>query len=1167
MGMSRGTRVAKAIVDVDVNGDGINDEITDSVAKAGPGVEKEGDRQGDRFGGRFGDSLKARLEKIAPRVSKALGERMNGAGLGNQMGDDAGTNFVDRMSEKVRGAGDKIAKELGDRMASRPEQVRRGVDRAFDDDFADRLGARFAEQFSSSLSLHIKKNESALGKALNGMVSGNRGGGAGGGKNGGFDIGRLFGAGSRSNSLNLFGKSIGNTVKLTTKLTRSAQSMFGTFTTGWKSAEKGATLAQRAMSGFGAVGTRMSGMVAKGMSSLAAAGPAAAVAIVAVVAAMSVMVSVAGALIGIVTALAATITSALVGGLAVAGGAMMALVAAGGLLTAAFMSMTDAQKTVLKEAFTPLRDMMTGIGQIMMEDMVPAFATWSANLQRAAMLTVPVARVMGSAFAEAGNRLTAAFSGPGFQAFAQAMTIYLPSIVTRMSSALGGFLNGTTGMFAALMPLVNQFAGWLDRVATKFSTWANSAEGQNSIVDFANRAVESLKRLWAFTGEFFGFLGDLLFSTEGQNAGNSMFDSMRKAFEKFRDAISSGDLERWFDDAATLGSALWEVMQSLYGVFEALYNSGVLEGVATGMSWLADMISLVGGLLAPLVDILGLVGDAFSSFDGAVSGVGDMFMSALGPIGTFINTLSEAASMYQWVKNLMGGGGGNGGISGFSLGSDISSMVNRAVGGAQKKIKDRSTGGGGGWTPDKVKDYGAAARAATSRGSGGTMASPSAARSSQPAKYENPYKDWAQSLIRMGPALRTEIRLAVRKLRREGVAGIRDAAKSMDHAGLATDLLGNVNDMRKGGVDLVKQAQNQVNTAARSLAGANSPGEAKAALKELKKAQKDLEYAQKQQKRLQKASDIINKQRYTNVARVKKLLSGQSVANATLADFALARESLAVKIEEANQKLADAIAMRDDYKAAVTDAAKAFGALTGAMAKTVGGVEQALTAGDITSHLQDRLGKIRKFQSDLQLLLASGLSDAAYKQIVDAGVDGGAAYAEALLAGGIGAVGEVNNLVSQIGSASDALGKETSDRLYQAGVDAAQGLLDGLTKLDDQLERAAFVLGEKIAKQVKRALGIKSPSTVMIGAMDDVGDGTVIGLDNQSDKIIKAADRFSRNIMISPDVALADARARIATVSGNQPVAGDISLTVVTPTKDPVAAAHEAVNELVGRLN
>jgi len=1225
----KGQNVGRVYVSGHVNGDSMNDEIVDAVKDAGPEVEREGDAQGKRFGGRMGERIRERLEEYAPRISRALDEKMDSEGIGARAGDGAGKSFVRRMSERSKAIGNKVGSALGDDIG---ENIADRLEMAFAgmlDDLEDRIETltkragsgrantkggttedygpppvaqrrleqayRMDREFDKARHLMIeraykmnfefdKRRHRMLEEAYRMNARFDAGGLTGDGRTQrlprrdndvDFDmpgrIGSLFGAGSRNNFLNVLGKSMTNVLRLTESVRKGASSMFGTFMEGFNGAQQGASFLQKALGGVGAVGSRASAGASKMFSSLAASGPAAAVAIAAVLVLLSAMASMLGALIGIVTALTATIVSGLVGALTVAGGALMAVVAAGGLLTAAFMSMTNAQQTMLKDAFNPLRDQMTGLGQIMMEQMVGVFPVWSANLQRALALAGPLASVMGQAFANAGTILTNSLAGPGFQKLFQTLAVWLPGIVTNLSGAFGNFLNGVAGMFSAILPHIAQFALYLQNVASRFSTWANSAGGQNAIVSFVDRAVESLQHLWGFVTSFFGFLGDILFSAEAQAAGNSMFDSMRDAFERFRAAISSGDLERWFQDAIQFGGALWGVMQSLADVFFALYESGTIDGIAAALGWMAGVISDVAALLEPLIWLVGKAGEMFGSFNSVLGGVPGMLAGLLGPLGAVLGQLQRAADLVRWAKQLLGQGDGGS----YSPGSIVSDFVGNVNSSVQREIRSRqknSAPGGKDWG-QYMRDTGNSARQKTYQSSGGYMPSPSSGSSGgykAPAKYVNPYEDWANSLIKQGPKMTTEIRLAVRELRREAYKAIIAESKSKDHAGLAANLLGNVNDMRKQGADMVKRAQEGLNSAARALANASSPEEAKKALRDVQKAQADLRYAQKQQKRLDKAATIINKQRYASKADAQKLLRGEKVRDATLATYALARESLAIKIEDANQKLADAIAMRDDYKKAVIDAAKAFASLTGAQAQMVDGVQQALTAGDITSHLRDRLDKMRQFQADLKTLLALGLSNEAYKQIVDAGVDGGADYAKALIEGGIGAVRDVNNLTQQIGSVADALGKDTSDRLYQAGVNAAQGLVDGLMKLDKQLEQAAANLGKKIAEQVKKTLGIKSPSRVAIGLMGDFGDGLENGLDAQHVKVSRAAGDLADLIALRPGgPTLGEIKVGSGangSVSGNPKIAGDVSLTVVTPTKDPVAAAKEAINELVGVL-
>ena len=117
-----------------------------------------------------------------------------------------------------------------------------------------------------------------------------------------------------------------------------------------------------------------------------------------------------------------------------------------------------------------------------------------------------------------------------------------------------------------------------------------------------------------------------------------------------------------------------------------------------------------------------------------------------------------------------------------------------------------------------------------------------------------------------------------------------------------------------------------------------------------------------------------------------------------------------------------------------------------------------------------------------------------------------------------------------------------------------------------KLDSAAAALGEAIARAIANALGIKSPSRVLMAMMDDVGDGTVIGLDNQASKIENAAARMSSRIAVSPEVAAYAALQGQIAVSGNTSgmLVGEINIH--TPTENPEAVAYEVLDEVTGRL-
>lgn len=1133
--MRRGTRVGQAYVALTADGSGINEDIIDAVDEAGPGVEKAGEEHGRRYGEGFDRESSGFFGRIREKLASHL------SGASDTAGEESGKTFARRFES---GLDDAMLARIGDRIGGH-------------------IGGHMVDALNHALTTDGFEGN-ALRELFNKIdqaaVSGNKSKQ----KSLGDRIGGLLGGGSRNNALNLIGKSIGNVINLTQGLGRVSASAFKTFSDGMNNAAEGAGLFSKLFAGAGAVGS-------SAMSSLVASGPAAALAIGVVIVAASVLTSVLSGLLGIVTALAATITSGLVGAMTVGAGALGALIVAGGLATIMFTSLTDAQKKLLADGFRPVKEVLTGLGQIMAQ---PLFAgnpspieKWANNLNRALTLLAPVARVMGEAFAIAGRRLTNAFSGPGFQNLAGALTRELPAITRNFAGALGGFLNGLAGLFAAILPFVTDFAEHLDKVGRSFSKWANDAKNQRGIQDFVTRALTSLKSLWNFVKEVGGLLSDLLFNPKGQDAGNSMFDGLTRAVRRFRNFIADGRLEKWFQDAEKFGKRLGDMFAGLGRTVTELDNSGVLDSVGKAIEGITAAIKLANIFLGPMITMLGTV-------------LPPAVWLAVAPLKVMAEAVDKLADAIRRLPSLPGklkdlagdvGGGLKSGLT--SLGSNLpfTRMAGRVP---PSRAFDRMLRDGtepvttlGTDTTESLQQLGAQALAQTDIKPSGSGDGKDG--KGKKGKWKNPYLAFAQSLIDNGPSMAQQIRQLIRDFNKQMKTAFDDALKATDADSVISSFGSLSESMRSSADQMVESAQSALNSAAENLASATTKKAAKKALKEVRASQKELAAALSGQARLDAAARILDGQSIVSAFNVEALLAGMQVQNATLADFAEARGLLAEKMEDAKSKLESAISLRDDFAKSVADSLKSFAALTTAQGQTLNGVEQAVTHSDITANLTARLGKIRDFQSNLRILLAQGLSQAAYKQIVDAGVEGGSAYAAALVAGGAGAIQQVDDLLAQIGAASDGLGSEAASFMYQAGVDAAQGLVDGLTSLSAGLESAAWALGQQIAASLKAALGIASPSKVLRDMMDSVGDGAVQGLDRQHGKVALAANRFAAAIAPTPQAA-AQAGQAVARQSGQVSGNGDSpyfrDLIVQTPSENPRAVAVETVNEMVGRL-
>lgn len=1199
--MRRGTKVGQAYVAIMADGSGLNDEIADQfddvdyekigrdasgryvkgwaktragVKESLTGVEKDMSDSVKRMENSFRNSDaittgvrkqlaktfdSGALEPIMNRIGERLGVR-TGEGFDKTIRESVLNSLEDIMETAARkgrgfnlvaspgGSGVDLPTETFDRLAASAKKavdtIQKDYSRLFDEiekreiaaarEYDKAWGEAHREEDRREKAIWKTRNESAkayikyLADLKRGKVDDRGNSVSRNGRDDGRDIGRFFGKGSRNNFFNAIGGAAGGVGSLTTGLF----SLIGKIPIVDKMTTKlSGTFAQMSESG---------GMGASALGALGSSALAAAPAIAAVVAVMVVMVSVVGALLAILTSLVSVVASGLVGALAVGTAGFGAFGFAAGLATAAFMSMTDAQKKSLKEAFQPLRAEMVGIGQVMITQMVPAFKTWSTNLQEATALLAPVASVMGKTFADAGSIITKALSGPGFQNLSRALAVNLPGIISKMAAALGNFLDGAATRFALLLPLVNQFAGWLLKISTNFSAISTDAKKQNAFTDFVNRAVASLKSMWGVIRQTGGLIADILFNPQVQRAGIKMFNGIANAISSMRAGIAraskDGSLKKWLDDGIRFGSTLWSVIKSLFSVFASLYNSGVLtsitlslRGFAEVMGWLADLINTTTSVVGPF---LSAIGDAAS----AIQNMGRVAEIALGPVGNLIASMNN-------IKH----------------GQMVRNRLPQIAPTPFIEPADSPT-----FSVPQLTSIGNTALAGTTSGGG------RGGRGGRGGGWKNPYKAWAESLINDGPTISQQINKMIRQIASSSAKAARDAAKLISGADAKSALLGLGKDLRDAGNQMVEMAQQGVNDAARALADASSPRQAQAALKRLQQTRANLRQTKENLADYKRVAKMVERQAEVTIKNALDLANGLSVQNATLADYARAREMVAAKLEKAKQKLVDAIALRNDYNKAVSDAAKTFGALTTAQAQVVNGITQALTAGDITANLQDRLAKIQHFQQTLQLLLASGLSNDAYKQIVDAGVEQGTAYADALLAGGVGSIQQTNDLISQITGISDQLGSETANRLYQAGVDAAQGLVDGLNALDDELEAAAAKLGDLIAKTIKKELGIQSPSRVLRDMMSFVGDGASVGLDDQHGKVSAAGKRFSSAITgaiaVSPEVAAYQAAQTTAPAVSENDGRKFRDLVVQTPTEDPHAVAMEVLNEVTGRL-
>lgn len=221
-------------------------------------------------------------------------------------------------------------------------------------------------------------------------------------------------------------------------------------------------------------------------------------------------------------------------------------------------------------------------------------------------------------------------------------------------------------------------------------------------------------------------------------------------------------------------------------------------------------------------------------------------------------------------------------------------------------------------------------------------------------------------------------------------------------------------------------------------------------------------------------------------AREREVLRSLKDQFAALEKNGRQQDQINRQLDAARDKYRRLVSESKAYARSVRDGFIAFGSVVGLGQNEDGSVSTS----SLLDQLRDRAVAAQRYAELIRKLTRAGLNDTTLQQIIDAGVDGGLATAEALTAGGASAISEVNALTQQIARSGSGLGAAMAKEFKQAGIDAAAGLVEGLKKREKQLDRIADRLGQRLAQAVKKALGINSPSRVF----RDIGANTMRGL-------------------------------------------------------------------------
>lgn len=215
------------------------------------------------------------------------------------------------------------------------------------------------------------------------------------------------------------------------------------------------------------------------------------------------------------------------------------------------------------------------------------------------------------------------------------------------------------------------------------------------------------------------------------------------------------------------------------------------------------------------------------------------------------------------------------------------------------------------------------------------------------------------------------------------------------------------------------------------------------------------------------------------------LLARLSTVTKALTPLQQNLDKITAKLETATGVLDDLKEKFNSMKDSVSGAILDFGKIT--KIGTYGTRPDVLIG-----QLQADVTKANQFGDMLNQLKSKGVSGDLIGQVADAGITGGGmATAQTLLSMTPEQLAKINDLQKQLTAAASRAGDSAAKGMYDAGIQAAQGVVDGLKSQQKAIEDQMMAIALAMEKAIKQALGIKSPSRVMMKVADFTADGLV----------------------------------------------------------------------------
>lgn len=185
--------------------------------------------------------------------------------------------------------------------------------------------------------------------------------------------------------------------------------------------------------------------------------------------------------------------------------------------------------------------------------------------------------------------------------------------------------------------------------------------------------------------------------------------------------------------------------------------------------------------------------------------------------------------------------------------------------------------------------------------------------------------------------------------------------------------------------------------------------------------------------------------------------------------------------------------------------------------------------------MRKQIKDTNEFTTRLQKLRKMGLNNTLYKELLASGADA-LPFVKELQSKGKKGVKEFNNLNGQLVKAASNLGKKAQTELYQAGVNAAEGLVKGLKMNKKQIAKEMNDIAATMVSTIKKKLKIKSPSREFAKIGEYSTQGLVMGLKQTTNQVAKASEGVGKTALDTLRESMSKANALASEQINTDPV-------------------------------